>query len=309
VRRVPFLALLTANTISLLGSQFTAVALPWFVLQTTGSATKTGLTGFSVGLPYFLVGIFGGALVDRVGFRNTSVLADVVSGTAIASIPLLYHTIGLAFWQFLALVFVSSMLGIPGLSARRSMLPEIATLSGLRLERTNAFFESIQPTSLLLGPPIAGVLIVWLGASNVLWIDAATFAISALIVQFGVPAVRLVASSGKHERYLVALLAGIRFLRNDRLLLTMAIWLTASNFLMGPLFGVILPVYAKREFGRAADLGLMLAAFGAGQLIGIISYGAIGHRFSRRVTWLITFIGETIPFWVLLWKPALPSSC
>ena len=79
MRRLSLYALLTANSISLLGSQFTVVALPWFVLQTTGSAAKTGLTGFAVALPYFLVGIFGGALVDRFGYRNTSVLADAVS--------------------------------------------------------------------------------------------------------------------------------------------------------------------------------------------------------------------------------------
>ncbi len=78
MRRLSLYALLSANSISLIGNQFTIVALPWFVLQTTGSAAKTGLTGFSVALPYFLVGIFGGALIDRFGYRNVSVTADVV---------------------------------------------------------------------------------------------------------------------------------------------------------------------------------------------------------------------------------------
>ncbi len=305
MRRTPLYALLVANTVSLLGSQFTIVALPWFVLVTTGSAAKTGLTGFSVALPFFLVGIFGGALVDRFGYRNTSVLADIVSGVTIAAVPLLYRTIGLAFWQLLVLVFFSSFLSIPGLSARRALLPEIAAGSGIRLERVNSAFETIYPVSALLGPPVAGILVVAIGASNVLWIDAMTFAISAALVLAGVPSLRLAATSTKH-RYIDDLMEGIHFLRRDRLLLAMALSLAVSNFLMGPLFGVILPVYADRVFGSARDLGFMLSAFGAGQVGGSIAYGFAGDRFPRRLIWIVGFFGVVLPFWTLVWRPGLP---
>jgi MFS family permease len=73
--RRPVYALLTAEGISQVGNMMTIVAGPWFVLQTTGSAAKTGLVGaaFALGL---LVPILGGPLVDRLGFRRGSVLAD-----------------------------------------------------------------------------------------------------------------------------------------------------------------------------------------------------------------------------------------
>ncbi len=64
--RTPITAPLIANTTSLLGSMLTLIALPWFVLQTTGSAAKTGITGGFVALPAFIVGISGGTLVDRL---------------------------------------------------------------------------------------------------------------------------------------------------------------------------------------------------------------------------------------------------
>lgn len=305
MRRLPLYALLTANSISLVGSQFTIVALPWFVLITTGSAAKTGLTGFSVALPYFLVGIFGGALIDRVGYRNISVIADLVSGCAIAAIPFLYHTVGLAFWELMILVFFSSFLNIPGLSARRSMLPDIADGARIRLERVNAAFEGVQPVSAFLGPPVAGLAIVWLGASNVLWVDAATFAISAVLVFVGVPVIAAATQPATRRRYVDELLEGIRFLRGERLLLLMAVSLAASNFLVSPLFGVVLPVFVRNTFQSARDLGFILSAFGAGQIAGTFAYGVMGDRFSRRVIWLLGFCGVAVPFWTLAFRPGL----
>src|SRR5690242_19408119 len=97
--RLPLAALFSANLISQTGSMLTFVAIPWFVLQTTGSATKAGLTGFFEALPYFAAGFFGGAVVDRLGFKRTSVLADLANGATVAAVPLLYFTIGLSFWQ------------------------------------------------------------------------------------------------------------------------------------------------------------------------------------------------------------------
>jgi MFS family permease len=123
----------------------------------------------------------GGVIIDRLGYRRVSVSADLVSGIGVAAIPLLYATSGLAFWQLLGSVFVGGLLAIPGLTARRSMLPELASLAGIRLERMNATFEGITYMALPIGPALAGVLVTLLGPANVLWLDAASFALSALV--------------------------------------------------------------------------------------------------------------------------------
>src|SRR5690242_16068833 len=136
--KIPFFALLSANTISLAGNVLTLIALPWFVLQTTGSASKTGLTGFFSAVPLVLASFFGGALVDRIGHKRISVLADLMSGLAVAIVPLLYLTGGLEFWHLLALVFIANLMDAPGSTARTVLLPEVAELAGVRLERANA---------------------------------------------------------------------------------------------------------------------------------------------------------------------------
>ena len=303
--RLPLYALLAGNVVSLLGNTLTLVALPWFVLQTTGSPAQTGLTGFFVALPSFLAGVFGGTLVDRLGPKRVSVVADLVSGLGIVLIPALQQTVGLAFWQLLALVFLGAALDVPGLTARRALLPELAALAGVRLERVNALFEGAQYLAQLLGPPLAGLLIVALGASNVLWLDAATFAVSAALVALAVPAA-LVAARPAPGRYRDELLAGLRFLRGDRLLLALAVGLSVTNFLGGPTFAVILPVYVRETFGEATALGLILAAFGAGSLLGTLAYGAVGHRFPRRALWIGAYAVAALPLWTLPLTTSLP---
>lgn len=306
VNRTPVLALLTANVISLVGSVLTVIALPWFVLQTTGSAAKTGLTGGFVALPYFIVGVFGGTIVDRLGYKRASVIADVVSGVGIVLVPALYYTVGLAFWQLLAFVFLGSLLTIPGLTARRAMLPELAAQARWRLEQINSAFEGIQYAALLIGPPIAGLLIALLGASNVLWLDAASFIISAVTVALFIPRALTGTERAATGRYRDELMAGLRFLRNDRVLMALALCLAFSNFLGNPYFGVVLPVFAKQTYNNATALGIIIAAMGGGQLIGAFIYGAIGHRIPRRTLWIGGYLLSGLPLAIIVVTPSLP---
>src|SRR5215213_846482 len=104
--RKPFIALLAADGISQTGNMLTMLAVPWFVLETTGSAAKTGLTAAIGAVAVVVAGVLGGALVDRLGHKRTSIISDLASGLTVALIPLLHLTIGLAFWQLLILMFL-----------------------------------------------------------------------------------------------------------------------------------------------------------------------------------------------------------
>lgn len=292
--KVPFATLLAANTISAIGNTLTMLAIPWFVLQTTGSAAKTGISGFFTILPAALSAFFGGGLVDRLGFRRTSILADVASGVAIALVPLLYAYGLLHFGALLACVFAGALLDAPGATAREALIPLAAERAGMRLERANALFQGSHRFSSLAGPPLAALLIVAFGASNVLWVDAATFAVSALLVRFGVE--RDAPAAETAESYLDRIRSGLRFLRGDRLILTITLTIAVTNFLDAPVFAVVLPVYSSEQFGSAGPLGLAIGCFGAGALVGALLFGAVGHRASRRVLLLggFTTIGLAV---------------
>ena len=109
-KRLPLSAFFTGSAISYIGDMLTFLAIPWFVLQITGSVTQTGITAFFSTLPSVFSAFFGSTLVDRLGYKRTSVLGDIASGATVALIPLLYHTVGLAFWELLALVFLGGLL-------------------------------------------------------------------------------------------------------------------------------------------------------------------------------------------------------
>jgi len=310
-QRRPVLALLGAYAISQGGTQLTAVAIPWFVLLTTGSAARTGLVAFCELVPAIIASFFGGALVDRIGHRRSSIVADLISTLTVGAIPLLHATVGLAFWQLLVLVFCGSLCNVAGSTARAALLPDLVALAGMPIERATSATQAIQRGSRLLGAPLAGVLIAALGPTLPLWFDAATFLISAIVVGLLVPLVQRAATAASTagatggRRYLAELREGLAFIRNDRLISSIVLTIMVTN-LIESVAWVGAPVYAERLYGSAVALGLMAAATGGGAMVSAILYGAFGHRLPRRLTFLISFLLLALGYWPLVFLPPLP---
>lgn len=306
-RRLPLTALLTANTISLVGSQFTAVAIPWFVLVTTGSAAKMGLVAFAELAPIVVASFFGGAVVDRIGHRRASILADLVSGLTVGLVPLAYNTTGLAFWQLLALVAIGSFSGAPGATARAALIPDLTQLAAMSLERSTSAVQAVDRGTRLIGAPLAGVLIALLGPTAPLWIDAGTFLVSALIVALLVPTIRAAAAPAEQVdggSYLADLRAGLRYVGGTSLARAIVLTIMATNFLDAA-FTLMRPVYAQRVYGSALSLGLMSGALGGGALVGALAYGAIGERLPRRPLFVGGFVVVALAYWVFAVYPGL----
>jgi MFS family permease len=300
---VPVVALLTGNAISLAGSAAAFVAIPWFVLQTTHSPAQAGITGFFMTLATVVAAFFGGGLVDRLGFKRTSVLADVASGLTVALIPLLYVTVGLQYWELLVLVFVGNLLDAPGNTARDALIPDLAAEAGLSLEQAGAAIQAVERGARMVGAPLAGLLIAAAGTQNVLWFDAATFAVSAALVALAVPPPARAATAAEQHAYLDELKAGVTFIGRDQLLLAVTLLIIITNFLDAPGSGVLYPVYIQRFFGNAVYLGLLISAGGAGALIGALAFALGGHRLPRRALFFVCFLLTTVRFWVMALVP------
>lgn len=303
--RGPVLIFLIANAISQIGSILTFVALPWFVLQTSGSATRTGITAFFSTVPLVLAGFFGGSLVERLGFKRASVLSDLGSGIAVALIPALYHAGTLPFGMLLVLVFLRALVAAPGATARQSLLPDLIPHSGFASERVNAVNQAIFRASILLGAPLAGILIVLIGTANLLWFDAASFFLSALLIGIAVPANHHKRAANRTSRYWGELREGFTFIRRDRLIFAIIAAATVGNFLLNPIFGIAMPVYVRTELGNAAWLGVILAAFGAGSVAGTLLYGVIALRVSRFAAFLGGHIVMTAASAILITMPGV----
>jgi MFS family permease len=299
----PLAALYLANGVSLTGNVMALTAIPWFVLQTTGSAAKTGAVAFFSFLPVVIASFLGGALVDRLGSKRMSILADVMSCVTVAMIPLLHTTGHLTFPILLTLVFLGALLDTPGMSARSALLPTLAIGAGWPFERATGVTATVERGSRLAGAPLAGVLIALGGPLTVLWIDAATFAVSALVVMLAVPGdARPSRVAG--SRYFAEIKEGFAFLRRDRPLAAIAKLLVVTNFL-DAWTSVLLIVYAAEVYGSAVSLGAVIGAFGAGSMFGAILFARIGTRFSRHRLFGWCFLAFTIKYPVLATFPPL----
>ena len=102
--RAPLVAFLVANVVSICGTRVSAIAIPWFVLVSTGSPVKMGLVAAAETLPLVISKAFGGPLIDRLGGRLVSVGADTCSAVVVGLIPLLHLLGALHFSTLLVLV-------------------------------------------------------------------------------------------------------------------------------------------------------------------------------------------------------------
>ncbi|HJR78900.1 MAG TPA: MFS transporter [Anaerolineales bacterium] len=304
---LPLISLFTANAISLVGNVLSAIAIPWFVLQTTGSATQTGITGFFTVLPVVLAGLFGGTLVDRLGYKRTSIIADIASGVTTALIPLLYFTVGLEFWQLMVLVFLGALLDAPGSTARAALVPELAEMAHMPIERATSLIHIIERSARMIGAPLSGLLIALVGTENVLWLNAASFFISAGIIAITIQ----LHHPMRHEKsepsgsYFQELREGLRFIFHDKLLLAIVIMVMATNFLDAVFSGVVQPVFVKQVYGQALDLGLLISANGAGAVIGALVFSAVGPRLLRHPVFVIGFVMTSLKFFLYAIYPPL----
>lgn len=300
-RRMPLVALLAAQALSVTGNRIALLAIPWFVLQTTGSAAQTGVAAAANTIPVVLAGLFAGPLIDRAGFRLTSVVADIASGATIAAIPLLHALDLLSVPLLLGLVFVGALLDAPGETARRSLLPDLAAHAGISIDRAASLHETTYRTTQLIGAPIGGILIGTVGAAQALVVDAVSFGLSAALIAVLVR-IPAAAAFGANDRvgYRRQLAEGWRFLKGSPLLRSTVLVFIGANIIEVGLTAVLLPILSDRVYDRPVVLGLLIGAVGAGALIGVAWHAAVGHRYSRRAILVPALILAGAPKFLLL---------
>lgn len=292
-------ALLAAEVISTTGAQMTWVALPWFVLVTTGSATRMSLVMGAELVGLALLGLPGGRLLGRLGARRTMIWCDAARAPLMLVIPVLHWSGGLSFGVLLAVAFALGAFSAPYFAAQKVIVPELLGEGEQQVTDANALFQAANRTTILLGPVLAGVLIGVIGATSVLVVDAATYVVSVLLVSAFVPRRAPAAQEPEHRQ----VRAGLRFLARDPLL---RVWWPA--FALGDAawtaFFVTLPVLVLERFGHhPAIVGWLIASFGVGALVGnLVSFRYLTQRFDG-LTIVTTFIVvQVVPLW-LLWLP------
>ncbi|MFE0653594.1 MFS transporter [Streptomyces sp. NPDC059534] len=301
--RTPLTTVLAANAISISGNSLTLIAVPWFALETTGSPGKAGLVAFCAALPVIASAVVGGPVIDRIGRRRVSVASDLVCALALAAIPLLNHAGVLRFWMLCALMAVTGFFHAPGETARNVLTPDLAARAGMPLSRATSFYDAVSRGARMTGAALAGLLVALIGADTVLYVDAATFTVSALLAFMGLRGV----PSAEPTRgapplslalYRSDLREGYAFLLRTPLILGVNLMVMITNGLAQSWSAVLLPVHAREELGGSTALGLLVAVFGGCALAGALLYAAVGHRFPRRPVVTVGFLLAGPPVYV-----------
>ena len=293
--KTPIAALVAAEIVSILGSRMTYLALPWFVLVTTGSAAKMSVVLAVEILPMAIFGIPSGMLVERLGARTTMLVCDAARAPLLIALPILHAAGILHFSLLLALVFLLGCFMAPYFAAQRVILPELVGEDETTIAQANSLIEGGTAFAALAGPALAGILIPILGAPNVLYIDGATYIVSFLLVAGFVPRRKPVAAGATRH----GVLAGIRFMLRDRLLGPLSSTVIVLNFL-GAALSATLPYYAYHEFsGDSKVAGLFFTAMGAGALLGSIGAVLVVKRLAPLKLAGLAIVAMTLPLWLL----------
>lgn len=305
-RRAPLVALLAADGFSRLGNTVTIVAVPLLALQIGGSPWAVAVAGVAATLPSVLGGAFGGAFVDRIGFRRASIIADAASGATVLAVPLLAAAGLLPLWALLVLVFASNLLDAPGNAARQSQIPELCTLGGVSLTRVVAAQATISRTATLLGASLAGLLVALTGPATAMFVTAATFAVALVLTVTLVPKLELDTGGTDPADGFAGFTAGFRFIARTPLVRAVVAMVLLTNAIDIAGTTVLKPLYAA-AIGDGAALGLMIACSAGGALIGAAVYGIVGDRMPRHPLYIALFlIAGVVPYLTLALGPPLP---
>lgn len=292
--RRPLHGWLTAEALSLTGTRVSMIALPWLVLTTTGSATKTGLVALAEMLPLVLLKVLGGPVIDRFGPRRVSIGCDLASVAVVGAIPLLYAAGQLSFVGFLLLVALAGALRGPGDAAKHAMVPALVEHAGVPMERATGLASTVERGASMLGAAFAGGLVALVGPANALVVDAVSFGLAAAVLAWstrGLGGASAPVPAGEPpSRYLAQLREGWDFLRGDRVLLGIAVMVALTNLLDIAYASLLVPVWAQQSGGGAAAIGLLFAVFSGASVLGAMTAAAIGERLPRYRTYLVAFL-------------------
>jgi MFS family permease len=268
LRNRPLAALFAAEILSTTGAQMTWLALPWFVLVTSGSKQMAFVVAAEAG-GFALFGIPSGGLLQRLGAQRTMRLCDGVRAPLMLLVPALHWSGVLTLPILIVLAFLLGVASTPYSAAQHVIVAEVLDQDEASVERANALLQGATRMTLLAGPALGGVLIALVGAPVVLIVDAATYVVAFALVSVLVPVINA-APEGESEDSRGAL-CGLRYVLRDSLLRG---WMTAL-VLGDTSFGVIflaIPVVVFTHYDADPRLaGAFIASWGAGAVLGNVA--------------------------------------
>ncbi len=276
------------STISGCGDQFFLVALPWLILQLTGSGAVLGGIMMVEAIPRAALMLIGGAVTDRVSPRKIMILTAAARTLLVAALAAFIWTHHVQIWQIYVLSFLFGVADAFAAPAAQTFLPSLVARA--QLPAANALSQATQQIAMLIMPAPAGLLIAAFGVASAFSIDALSFLfIIAALLMLRDP-VR-VESAVPRSNIAHSILEGLRYVKNDIALRTLLLVAAVLNFCVtGPL-SVGVAFLAKSEFGTPTAFGLLMSSVAAGSLVGLL---LAATRRQKKRGWLLLIVSVVV---------------
>ncbi|HLZ24139.1 MAG TPA: MFS transporter [Ktedonobacterales bacterium] len=286
-----YLLLWTGQALSDIGGALSELAYPLLVLAVTHSPAQAGLVAALRALPATLLSLFAGVLVDRWDRRRVMLVCDVGRALSIASIPVAYALGHLTIWQLCITAFLEGSLMVVFNLAKTAAVAQVVTRE--QLATAVAQDEFVEGTTALGGPSLSGVLYT-LNAVLPFIADAISYVVSIVTIALNRAPFQRERTS-KRGNFWAEMREGVTWVWHQPFILTMTLLMGAGAFVLSGNTLIII-ILAQRQHASAVVIGLIIAAFGVGAILGSL----LVPRLKRRLT-----VGHSILlarwYYVLSW--------
>ncbi len=269
LRNRTFLVVWLGQTVSLIGSGISLIAIIWWVYEETGSTILLATVAIAGTVPRLIAGPFAGAYVDRWDRRKLMLVLDAIAGVVTVAIASFLAFDVLQVWHLYAFTGIIGFGGIFHATAFLASVPNLVHKE--QLSRANSLMQLSHGTSGVFGPVLGGILVAFLGVSLTLLIDAGTFFFASatlLVVAFHSPRIKT------EKTVLADISTGFGFLRSKPALITLLGLFAVVNFFIAPII-ILLPVVASQMGLGVGAFGILFGSLGVGLVIGSIIFAAV----------------------------------
>ena len=283
-----FVFIWLGQVFSLLGSSLSEFALAVWVYQTTGSITHYALLSLFIHLPSIFISPFAGAMVDRWSRRRVMIISDSITGVTALAIMFLVFSEQLQIWHIYVAVGMSSICNAfqwPAYIAAISQLVPVQHLS-----RANGMVQGAIATARILGPSIAGLLIIKIHLQGILLVDFSTYLLAfftLLMVRFPRRVQKTIRQKVSIKELWQEIISGWNYVAVRSGLRKLTIFFGVVYLSAGVLQVLFLPIVLS--FASEKELGIVMSITGIGMLLGSVMVSLWGN-YQRKIEVILVFV-------------------
>ena len=259
-----FLAFWSGFTASSIGDSLSRVTLTWLVFEETKSAQALGILTIAYTAPILLGGFFAGPLLDRFSARRIMLIDNLIRGLVFSLIPILHFMERLELWHIYLFAAIYGFLMMISLAGGPTLIPSLVQKN--QLDTANAMETLSYTLSNVIGPPLAGLLIAWIGATNVVIFDALSYFIFAFAL-LSISSQENKNTTGHQTKTSYGIMDAVRLMLRDKVILSTTLMFMATNVGLGALT-VFLPIVSDRIAENSSEIfGALLGAMALGEVV------------------------------------------